>query len=204
MMNQAKNLDPLPYFITSVENFLITHRDTLIGGNIREWLKEQEIKRLQNELRKLKVQGRLLRRFPQQIQNLSKSIKTWSIERTEGKAWIFFVFAACDWLPTNYRIHCHSDKSKTKCNLCQGNAIETTEHLFVCPALKAEQNSLREHIDVTFKKWVIPYSALGHLPGSTTKCQWIKMLQSKLSKNRKALTLSNEKMQQLVEDYWKA
>src|ERR1700723_2678637 len=49
-----------------------------------------------------------------------------------------------------------------------------------------------------------PILCIRHLPGSTTKCQRIKMLESKLSKNRKALTLSNEKMQQLVEDYWKS
>jgi len=30
------------------------------------------------------------------------------------------------------------------------------------------------------------------------------MLQKKLSKNQKSLTLSNEKMQQLIEDYWAA
>src|ERR1041385_5660219 len=42
------------------------------------------------------------------------------------------------------------------------------------------------------------------LPGLSIKSHWIKMLQSKLSKNKKSLTLSGEKMQQLIEDYWKA
>ena len=67
-----------------------------------------------------------------------------------------------------------------------------------------EQNSLREHVDTTFKKWLIPYSALGHLPGLTLKSHWVHILQKKLSNNSRTLTLSNEKMQQLVEDYWAA
>jgi len=76
--------------------------------------------------------------------------------------------------------------------------------MFSCPALREEQNTLRANIDQVFKKWSIPYSALGHLPYVNLKSQWIHMLQKKLSKNKKSLTLSNEKMQQLIEDYWAA
>src|SRR5580658_680134 len=94
-MNQAETLEPLPYFITAEEKFLAFHKDTLITDNIRTWLKEQELAQLQNAWRKLKVQGRLFRRFPQQILTLTKLIKNWSIERAEGKAWIFFIFAIC-------------------------------------------------------------------------------------------------------------
>ena len=127
LMNQAETLEPLPYFITAEEKFLAFHKDTLITDNIRTWLKEQELTQLQNAWRKLKVQGRLFRRFPQQILTLTKLIKNWSIERAEGKAWIFFIFAICDWLPLNYRVHSHSnDTPKTLCCLCQGNAPETT------------------------------------------------------------------------------
>src|SRR5579872_546253 len=198
-MNQAENHDPLPYFITAEEKFLAFHKDTLITDNIRAWLKEQELTQLQNAWRKLKVQGTLFRRFPQQILTLTKLIKNWSIERAEGKAWIFFIFAICDWLPLNYRVHSHSnDTPKTLCCLCQGNAPETTEHLFTGPALREEHNTLRERTDRIFKKWSIPYSALGHLPNLNIKNQWVSILQKKLSKNQKSLTLSGEKM------YWTA
>jgi len=61
-MNQAKKLEPLPYFTTAEENFLVVHKDSLIGGNIREWLKKQETERLKQEWRKLPVQD-LFRRF---------------------------------------------------------------------------------------------------------------------------------------------
>ena len=203
-MNQGEKLKPLPYFTTGEEKYLMIHQDKLIGGNIRIWLKEQETKRCQDAWRKLKVQGRLFRQFPQQIQTLTKLIKIWSIQRAEGRAWVFFIFAVCDWLPLNYRIHVKGDLKKSLCNLCQGRSAETTEHLFLCPALREEQNSLRERTDEIFKKWSIPYSSLGHLPNLKIKSHWVKMLQSKLPKNQKSLTLSSEKMQQLVEEYWTA
>jgi hypothetical protein len=175
-MRHSEKQEPLPYFIAGEERFLAFHQDNLIGGNIRLWLKEQEEEQLKDNWRKLKVQGRLFRRFPQQIKALSKLIKNWSIERADGKAWIFFIFAVCEWLPLNHRIHSHDINSsnsdyyqKTLCCLCQGNAPETTEHLFCCPALREEQNILRENINEVLKKWSIPYSALGHLPGFSIK-----------------------------------
>ena len=213
-MDQGETQEPQPYFILGEEKFLAFHLDNLIGGNIRLWLKEQEEEQLMDKWRKLKVQGRLFRRFPQQIKIMSKSIKNWSIERADGSAWIFFIFAVCDWLPLNHRVHSHSnnnnnnsdenDQQRTLCCLCQSNVPETAEHLFSCPALREEQNTMRQNIDGIFKKWSIPYSALGHLPGFNIKCQWINILQKKLSKNPKSRTLSSEKMQQLVEDYWYA
>jgi len=116
-----------------------------------------------------------------------------------------FHLCVCDWLPLNYRVHSHSnDTPKTLCCLCQGNAPETAEHLFTCPALQEEHNTLRERTDSIFKKWSIPYSALGRLPNLSIKSHWVNILQKKLSKNPKSLTLSGEKMQQLVEEYWKA
>ena len=95
-MSEGERLNPLPYFVAAEENFLAFHGDTLIGGNIRLWLKEQETEQLQNAWRRLKIQGKLFRRFPQQIQDLTKSIRKWAIERVEEKAWIFFI-AIRDW-----------------------------------------------------------------------------------------------------------
>src|SRR5271156_1666557 len=117
---------------------------------------------------------------------------------------IFFIFAVCDWLPLNYRVHSHSNDQMIKCNLCQGRTSETTEHIFLCPAMREEQNLLRERIDETFRKWSLPYCSLGNPPGYSMKTQWMQILQRKLSAKRKSLTLSGEKMQQLVEDYWAA
>ena len=73
-MNQAEKLKPLNYSILGEEKFLAFHKDDLIGGNIRTWLKEQEAEQLEAAWRTLKVQGRLLRRFPQQIKTHQKMV----------------------------------------------------------------------------------------------------------------------------------
>jgi len=64
-MSRGETQKPLPYFILEEERFLAFHEDDLIVGNIRIWLKEQELEHLRNKWRSLKVQGRLFRRFPQ-------------------------------------------------------------------------------------------------------------------------------------------
>src|ERR1700735_5182437 len=61
---------------------------------------------------------------------------------------------------------------------------ETTEHLFTCPALREEHNTLSERTDRIFKKWSIPYSALGHLPNLSIKSHWINILQKNCPKIR--------------------
>ena len=47
-MSQSQSAQPLPYFTKEEEKFLAFHQDTLIVGNIRMWLKEEEIKQLQD------------------------------------------------------------------------------------------------------------------------------------------------------------
>ena len=59
--------------------------------------------------RSLKVQGRLVRRFPKQVIDLGKLAWKWAIERVDGRAWVYFIFLVCDWLPTNLRRNKHSD-----------------------------------------------------------------------------------------------
>src|SRR5271170_7697861 len=38
-MSGAEKMGPVPYFIKAEERFLASHGDTLVGGNIRMWLK---------------------------------------------------------------------------------------------------------------------------------------------------------------------
>src|SRR3984957_6171936 len=146
-MNQAETLEPLPYFITAEEKFLAFHKDPLITDNIRTWLKEQELTQLQNAWRKLKVQGRLFRRFPQQILTLTKLIKNWLIERAEGKGWIF----SFSRYVTGSRSIIESAHIATTHQKHYAASVKAThprpEHLFTCPALREEHNTLRERTD---------------------------------------------------------
>ena len=130
--------------------------------------KEKEKETLQTIWAELPTQGKLFKQFPQQVQILTKLVQKWSSQRTEGKAWIFFIFAVCDWLPTNDRINKHSNEQKTTCNLCQSNSKENTEHLFTCPALISEQNSPQRASRYSVQTMVNPIL----LPWSTTRVQY--------------------------------
>jgi hypothetical protein len=77
---------------------------------------------------------------PTQILNQSKQVWKWSVESGNGKTWLYFIFAICQWLPTNDRFN-HDDAFKRQCHLCLTGAKDGLEHILVCPALAAE-NSL--------------------------------------------------------------
>ena len=52
-------------------------------------------------MEKIRETGRLgIKKFPTQIMKQSERVWKWSIEANDGRAWIFFIFAACRWLPT--------------------------------------------------------------------------------------------------------
>ena len=54
-----------------------------------------------------------------------------------------FIFAACEWFPTNYRLYSKIPtlEYRTSCVLCLGNKTDTMEHLLECPALATEQRN---------------------------------------------------------------
>ena len=86
------------------------HEDDLIEGDIRLWLKEKEKEQMLDKWRSLKVQGRLVRRFPKQVIDLGKLAWKWAIERVDGRAWVYFIFLVYDWLPTNFLLLQHIGK----------------------------------------------------------------------------------------------
>ena len=78
----------------------------------------------------------------------------------DGKAWLYFVFAACQWLPTNHRLF-YKDKSgyrRDKCLLCLSNQVEDMAHILVCPALRDVQCDLRISVQNKFEEWKVPFA----------------------------------------------
>src|ERR1700761_331550 len=104
---------------------------------------------------------------PKQVIDLGKLAWKWAIERVDGRAWVYFIFLVCDWLPTNLRRNKHSDMKRTVCHLCQCAATEDMLHVFTCPALRKEQNDFREQVNAVFRKWDLPYGNIGNYPQQT-------------------------------------
>jgi len=128
---------------------------------------------------------------------LSKDIWKWAVAGNQGAAWIFFILATCEWLPTNFRLHKH-DGQNIFCDLCQSGSIDDIKHAFSCPATCQEQNNLKWNVEKIMKKWNIPYYNL--IPHH--KDSWISYLQPKLTEQ--GFTITKGKLQQLITDYLKA
>ena len=85
----------------------------------------------------------------------AKRVWKWAIERGEGKAWLYFIFGVCQWLPVNHRTHYNekSGRGLEICFLCLTNSVETQHHLYQCPALDQEHQDITVAITQVFRKW---------------------------------------------------
>ena len=128
------------------ECFILQHDGNNIQGDPRTYLKSMEQKLMLKILKdKSQKQSEWLKQFPQQILLQAERVWKWSVQAGDGKAWLYFVFAACQWLPTNHRLF-YKDKSeycRDKCPLCLSNQVEDMAHILVCPALRDVQCDLR-------------------------------------------------------------
>ena len=106
---------------------------------------------------KAKKQAQWINRYPTQILNQSKRVWKWAIEEGKGSAWIYYIFAICQWLPNNHRVHYSESVSSDlqKCKLCLMNVVEDTNHIFSCPALLSEQMNLHAQMEAKLRSWKV-------------------------------------------------
>ena len=102
----------------------------------------------------------MVHKTPRPSPKQSKQVWKWAVETGKGKAWLYYIVAVCQWLPTNYRMNYSRDISFKYCNLCLGNALDTMDHLLRCPALAKEQVHLKESVNSKFDFWAIPYASI--------------------------------------------
>ena len=108
---------------------------------------------------KAQKQAQYFHKHPTQITRQAR-VWHWAIEAGDGKAWVFFIFAVCQWLPTNRRLF-YEDKSlfdREKCQLCNTGMIENIHHVWRCPALAEEREKLRIIADHKLKGWKLPFA----------------------------------------------
>ena len=165
MANEYRRLEEkkpaCPYFTEAEEQYVLQHKRVNIQGDARSFLKSLERQQmLEIWMKKAPKQAQWMTQYPTQIMKQSKRVWRWSIEEGKGSAWIYFIFAICQWLPTNHRIH-YSDKSGYdlgKCKVCLTNEVEDTNHLFTCPALRAEHVKLQIAMDSKLQFWHVPFA----------------------------------------------
>ena len=166
--NKGELIDPKPYFTLAEEKLIYELTDNHVQGDVRKVLKsiEKEV-----WIQKTKVQSQWIKKYPTQIFKQAKRVWEAAILNGDGKAWVYFIFAVCQWLPVNNNLYkkVQNDKGKTTCLFCLDNLAETVEHLLVCPALKSEV----DHLQLSAQKVLIdckfPFASLSR-PSWKSRC----------------------------------
>ena len=123
------------------------------------------------------------------------------MESGKGKAWLYFVFAICQWLPTNYRINYYHDASRKRCNLCLCNSMDTMDHLLQCPALVKEHLHLKQHLDAKLKFWGIPYASTPPKPRDRElRKRWRSAVRERFTPDE----ISDSRLEILLKGFYKA
>ena len=75
---------------------------------------------------------------------------------------MYFIFAVCQWLPTNHRVYrkLPGCEEKVMCLLCLGRKEETVDHLLSCPALKVETDQLKCTMQKILQDANFPFASL--------------------------------------------
>ena len=111
--------------------------------------------------------------------------------------WLYFIFAICQWLPTNHRLF-YEDKSpfqRDKCHLCLSRSKEDIHHtLFLCPALDAPRQSCKLSYMMLFRNGSFPTSICKDLRGKMER-YWQKLFPK---------GVSAERLCALSKDYWES
>jgi hypothetical protein len=85
---------------------------------------------------------------PNQVMNQAKRIWEKSIRLGDGGLWLYYIFAVCQWLPTNHRslYNVQIIPNLELCKLCVTGEVEDMKHtLLTCPALSAQGSNSKNH-----------------------------------------------------------
>ena len=190
------------YFTQSEEPFILKFKQNLIQGDPRIFLKKFGKDLLIETWKKTAPkQAVLIRKHLTQVLRQSQRVWKWAIDADDGKAWVYFIFAVCQWLPTNRRVF-YQDKSpfeRERCQLCLSGSIENIHHLWKCPALEADRVSFRNLVTEKLIELKLPY-AQTHIPdpqenlfSSVVRETLQKLKDTKISENR---------LRRLARDCW--
>jgi len=155
---QGESTGPVPYLISTEEPIILEFKGSNVQGDPRTFLKKMAKQRMADTWRSKPKQSEWFKKYPTQILKQAKLVWKWSTESGYGRAWLYYIFGVCQWLPTNYRTNYHESEEKKRCSLCISGAQETMEHMLQCPALIDDARYLKQRIKSRFDFWKIPYS----------------------------------------------
>ena len=191
---------PVRYFTHDEEHFVFTHQYKYITGDARTYLKALE-ESFMIEVWKSKAprQAEFFSQFPVQLKKMARQVWNWAVVQGDGNAWLYFIFGACQWLPTQHRLNKHRDVDFQICLLCRSGTVENMEHLWVCPALAEEQMQLQTQVNAILEG--LPFS-LNNV--QSRQCylrqDWLRFAK----KSSLCSEVSEDRLNTLTLDFWNA
>ena len=191
--------DPHPYFTLAEEQVVFQYNENIIQGDSRELLKSIEKEKLMEAwIAKTKVQSQWIWKHPTQILKQAKRVWDTSIHCGDGRAWVYFIFAICQWLPTNHCLYRKLPEGEAKifCFLCLGRKTESVDHFFECPALGDEVHQLKVSVQRTLCESKFPLASLEVASWRENLiCNWVSAASYLVSE-----TLTRSKLQRIAWD----
>jgi hypothetical protein len=192
---------PAPYLLETEELFFFQHNSLVVQGDPRDHLKQLEKDYMMKTWKeKAPKQAKWFTKHPTQIAKQAKGVWKWAVESGRGKAWLYFVFAICQWLPTNHRINYTKDVYLKTCTLCLCNAEDEMDHLLLCPALAKEHLALKNEVTAKLIHWKIPFAATPLKSNEmAVRLQW----RAAARKSTALSAVPNITLDTLTKAYWK-
>lgn len=145
-------IQPLPLLdAPGEEPFILRVKGKVVKNDIFVPLKEKCLELSLQKWTSCRKQGELARMDPKVTLNQSLKALSLAYEYHRGDLWLFYVFAVCNWLPTEYR-RSKGVMRDGKCTLCLENQPETQKHLLTCPALNSTQLKLQGVVSDNFRR----------------------------------------------------
>jgi hypothetical protein len=128
---EGKSSSPVPYFSVTEECVVVKFNGKVIQNDPRKFLKALEREQMiETWKKKAPKQFLWFSCHPKQILLQSRKIWEDSIKSGDGGMWLYFIFAVCQWLPTNHRVFYgnKSERHPEYCQLCLQSGTEDIRH----------------------------------------------------------------------------
>ena len=197
----GESIGPVPHLVSMEEPIVLEYQNSIVQGDPRSFLKQLAKKKMTEIWRTKPRQGEWFTKHPTQVLKQAKLVWKWSTECSMGRAWLFFIFGICQWLPTNYRLNYHKPEETKKCSLCLSGALETMDHLLRCPALAETHILCKQTILSKLEYWRIPYSNVSFISREQGLRNKWKAASSEISTSP---PLPSARVDILTNGFWKA
>ena len=133
--------------------------------------------------------------------NQAKRVWEKAIRLGDGGLWLYYIFAVCQWLPTNHR-SLYNVQTIPNLEICVMGEVEDTKHtMLTCPALIAPREQLNKSLQRKLVQWRLPFAECS-IQFQRKLCErWTTKAWKELNG---VFDISQDRLRILARDFWTA